>query len=114
MPEPDWDDRFFDALAAEPGPPESEAPAPSRLKSRIYSALVDRQAETGPLLSVTASRAAGRQLCVFEDLVRIAPVGEPVKSRNFCRVCHARVLGERVEGAPIYWWGCPYVGFQNR
>ena len=26
----------------------------------------------------------------------------------------ARVLGERVEDAPIYWSNCPYVQFQNR
>ncbi len=114
MPEPDGSEQFFEALAAEPPVPAPEPPAPSRLKSRIYSALVQRQAESGPLLSVTQSRAAGRKLCVFEDLVRIAPVGERAKSRNFCRVCHARILGESVEGAPIYWWGCPYVEFQNR
>jgi hypothetical protein len=24
------------------------------------------------------------------------------------------VLGERVENAPIYWPGCPYVDFQGR
>jgi hypothetical protein len=51
---------------------------------------------------------------VFEDLVQIAPVGESLKSRNPCRVCHARVLGENVEDAPIWWPHCPYVRFQNR
>jgi hypothetical protein len=29
-------------------------------------------------------------------------------------VCHARVLAERLEHAPIYWPHCPYVRFQNR
>jgi hypothetical protein len=51
---------------------------------------------------------------VFEEIVRIAPVGEAPERVNWCRVCHARVLGERVENAPIYWAHCPYVRFQNR
>ena len=108
------DDRIFEQLAAETESAAAEAPAPSRLKSKIYSMLALKQAESGPLATVTATKAGGRQLCVFEELVRIAPVGEPLRSRNFCRVCHARVLGERVENAPIWWPGCPYVKFQNR
>jgi hypothetical protein len=32
---------------------------------------------------------------------------------NPCRVCHARVLGERLERAPIFWPGCPYSEFHN-
>jgi hypothetical protein len=98
------------AAAAEP----AGTTAPSRLKSRIFSALQLAQQESGPLLSLTQTHSAGGQLCVFEELVRIAPAGEAVKQKNPCRVCHARVLGERVEHAPIFWPGCPYVGFQNR
>ncbi len=90
------------------------SPAPSRLKSRIYSALVRQQAQSGPLLSITETKAKRRQLCVFENLVEISPVGEKAKSLNFCRVCHARILAEAVENAPIYWQHCPYVGFQRR
>jgi hypothetical protein len=108
------DDRSFLRLAAEQETAGHEWPAPSRLKSRIYSALVQRQAEAGPLLSLSRTKAGGRRLCVFEELVHIAPVGEQVESWNFCRICHARVLGESVERAPIYWGGCPYVRFQNR
>ncbi len=108
------DELFFEQLAGETDMRPPEAPAPSRLKSKIYSMLALRQAESGPLMSVTGSKAGGRPLCVFEELVRIAPVGESARSRNFCRVCHARVLGERVENAPIWWPGCPYVDFQNR
>jgi hypothetical protein len=97
---------------------DAEAPetrrAPSKLKSRIFSALVQQQASTGPLRSLTETKADGGRLCVFEDLVQIAPVGESLKSRNPCRVCHARVLGENVEDAPIWWPHCPYVRFQNR
>jgi hypothetical protein len=96
--------------AAEP----LEVRASSRLKSKIYSKLVQAQAESGPLRSLTATSAEGRGLCVFEQLVQISPVPEPVKSRNPCRVCHARLLGEHVEGAPIYWPNCPYVLFQKR
>lgn len=88
--------------------------APSNLKSKIYSAVVQRQLHDGPLLSLSESKSSGRTLCVFEELVRIAPVGEPTKRLNFCRICHARVLGERLDNAPIYWSGCPYVQFQNR
>ena len=55
----------------------------------------------------------GWALCVFEELVQIAP-GQMIKSLNYCRVCHARLLGERLKRAPIYWSGCPYVGFQSR
>jgi len=88
--------------------------APSRLKSRIYSALMKRQREDGPLLSLSEVKARGRRLCVFEELVQIAPVGEPAKQPNFCRVCHARVLGEKFEHAPVYWPGCPYAQFQSR
>lgn len=85
----------------------------STLKSRIYSAIVQLQAASGPLLSLSECHAAGHGLCVFEQLVRIAPVGEEVKSMNPCRVCHARLLAERFEDAPIYWPNCPYVGFQD-
>ncbi|MFN7994614.1 MAG: hypothetical protein U0Q18_13490 [Bryobacteraceae bacterium] len=88
--------------------------ASSRLKSRIFSALQLEQQESGPLLSLTETHAAGGKLCVFEDLVRIAPIGERLKQKNPCRVCHARLLGENVERAPIYWPDCPYVRFQDR
>jgi hypothetical protein len=88
--------------------------ASSRLKSRIFSALQMAQQETGPLLSLTESHWAGGKLCVFEELVRIAPAGEAVKQKNPCRVCHARVLAEHIDNAPIYWPGCPYVRFQDR
>jgi hypothetical protein len=88
--------------------------APSRLKSRIYSALVQRQRQDGPLLSLSEVKAGGRKLCVFEVLVQIAPVGEPAKQPNLCRICHARVLAETIENAPVYWPGCPYAQFQNR
>ena len=88
--------------------------APSRLKSRIYSALLERQRQDGPLLSLSAVKQGGRRLCVFEELVQIAPVGEAAKQPNFCRVCHARVLAEKIENAPVYWPGCPYAQFQNR
>ena len=46
--------------------------APARLKSQIYSALVSKQSETGPLLSLAATKAAGSGLCVFEQGHRVA------------------------------------------
>lgn len=107
------DDAFFEQLAASDEMHPELVAAPSTLKSRIYSALMLAEAAAGPLASFTQTKAAGWKLCCFEELVRIAPVGEHVKSLNICRVCHARVLGERVENAPIYWPHCPYVKFQQ-
>ncbi len=106
------DETFMESLADRVDLSQYE-PAPSRLKARIYSALVERQAATGALMSLTKSHASGGALCVFEQLVRIAPVGEAAKSLNFCRVCHARVLAEHINNAPIYWSGCPYVEFKK-
>jgi hypothetical protein len=107
----DRDERFMQTIADIDL--TSSAPAPSRLKARVYSALLQRQIETGPLASLTESHRCGHELCVFEQLVRISPVGETAKSLNICRVCHARVLAEHMENAPIYWSGCPYVEFKN-
>jgi len=87
--------------------------APNSLKARIYSALVRQQAQTGPIESLTRSHARGHELCVFEQLVRISPVGEAAKSLNICRICHARVLAEHMDNPPIYWPGCPYVEFKK-
>jgi hypothetical protein len=106
-------ERFFEWLAQETEAAEAakspQAPAP--LKSRIYSALVRSQASSGPLLSLSEPHQSG--LCVFEQLVKIAPAGETVKVLNLCRTCHARILAERMEHAPIYWRNCPYVDFQK-
>ena len=88
--------------------------ATSRLKSRIYSALVQRQAQDGPLLGLAEVKAHGQKLCVFEELVQCSPVGDSLKRTNYCRVCHARLMGENIEGAPVYWSGCPYAQFPNR
>jgi len=87
--------------------------APARLKSTIYSALVNRLSETGPLLSLAACRNAGGELCIFEEALAALPAGAQIGSKNPCRVCHARVLGERFERAPIFWPGCPYAEFHK-
>jgi hypothetical protein len=104
------EEQFMEALAERVELRESDR-APSRLKAKVYSALVQRQTKTGSLLSLSESAAS--KLCVFEQLVRIAPVGEKAKSLNFCRICHARVLAEHFNNAPIYWSGCPYVEFKK-
>ncbi len=106
------DDMLFEDLAERTTAYEDSAP--SRLKSRIYSRLMLEEAEAGPLHSLSRCARDGRRLCVFEELVRIAPLGESARQRNVCRVCHARVLAEKMENAPIYWPNCPYVRFQNR
>jgi hypothetical protein len=87
--------------------------APARLKARIYSTVVRRQQESGPLSSLTETKAEGRGLCVFEQAWTLAPVGAGMKHYNLCRVCHARLLAEKMEKAPIYWSGCPYADFHK-
>ena len=106
-------EQFFETLADEVEPIQTLPDAPPRLKSRAYSALVKLQAAAGALLSLSKCHDAGRGLCVFEHIVRIAPVGEAVKSLNPCTICHARALAVRLEHAPIYWPNCPYVDFQE-
>ena len=86
---------------------------PSSLKARLYSALVREQQASGPLATLDDTVASGHALCVFEKLVQIAPVGESVKSRFYCQVCHARVLAESFDNAPIFWPHCPYVEFKS-
>jgi len=106
------DDLWFERLASAAGDITQEQ-APARLKSRIYSAVVARMAETGALLDLAATKMAGNRLCVFERALTILPVGGDIRSMNPCRICHARALGERLEHAPIFWPGCPYSDFHN-
>ena len=87
--------------------------ASARLKARIYSTLLRRQQESGPLSSLTETKAEGRGLCVFEQAWTLAPVGAGMKHFNLCRVCHARLLAEKMEKAPIYWSSCPYADFHK-
>jgi hypothetical protein len=112
MPGSDALDLFFETLAEETD--ALPVQAPSRLKALTYSALVREAERQAPLCTLEESKASGRGLCVFEELVRIAPAGEAPQRVNWCRFCHARVLAERFEHAPIYWPNCPYVRFQNR
>ncbi len=103
---------LLERLAAEDIDGSSER-APARLKSRIYSALVNHLAEAEPLRSLSATKASGCRLCVFENVVTALPLSDEVTSRNPCRMCHARVLAERLSWAPIFWPGCPYSEFHN-
>ena len=106
------DDRWFEHLAKSTSDVTQER-APARLKSKVYSALVARMAESGPLLDLTDVKRAGGRLCVFETALTVPLLGTNVSSMNPCRICHARVLGERTEHAPIFWPGCPYSEFHN-
>jgi hypothetical protein len=90
---------------------EDQAPAP--LKSKVYSSLVTSMAQSGPLLDLRDVKDAGGHLCVFEQAIAMLPVGADVGSMNPCRICHARILGERLEHALIFWPGCPYSQFHN-
>ena len=105
------DDRAFETLAAG----TVTETAPPSLKSRIYSALVSRQAESGSLLGLSAVKACGRGLCVWEEiLVHITPISANAESFNLCRICHARVLAEHMDSVPLHWRCCPYAKFQGR
>ena len=110
MPSPETDKQWQSVLADNE---ESWPPAPSSLKARLYSAFVQKQQETGPLASLDVSVAEGHDVCVFEKLVQIAPVGNAAKSPFFCTACHARVLAEHFENPPIFWAHCPYVQFKT-
>jgi hypothetical protein len=106
------DDLWFERLAEATAEVTPER-APARLKSRIYSALVARMAESGSLLDLTETRNSGGRLCVFETTLTLLPPAVNVSSMNPCRICHARVLGERMKQAPIFWPGCPYAEFHH-
>ena len=105
------DDLWFENLAASAA--EEPERAPARLKSKVYSAVVARLAESGGLLDVKATRESGGELCLFESALAVLPAGSGARSMNPCRICHARVLGERMDHAPIFWPGCPYSEFHN-
>lgn len=106
-----YSENFMEQLSARVELHAAAAKAPARLKSRVYSALMRAEAAAGSLASLSKCQDAGGALCIWEKLVKLAPVGERAKSLNFCSVCHARVLGEHFESPPIYWSGCPYVEF---
>jgi hypothetical protein len=108
------DDELFWRLAHDSETEGEAEQSPSRLKAKIYSALVRQQLESGPLMNLTETRHDGHGLCVFEALWERLPLTTTAKSFNCCSICHARVLGERVEQAPIYWGNCPYVAFQKK
>ena len=106
------DNAWFERLAEADTHVANER-APATLKSRVYSALVARMAESGPLLDLAETKDAGAHLCVFEHVLTVLPLGSDIRSMNPCRICHARVLGERLEHAPIFWPGCPYSEFHK-
>jgi hypothetical protein len=106
------DDLWFERLARAIDP-DARDRAAATLKSKIYSALVAKMAEAEPLLDLRSTKEAGGHLCVFENTLAVLPLGTDLHSKNPCRVCHARVLGERMEHAPIFWPGCPYAEFHN-
>ena len=106
------DDVWFEQLAEATGGTARER-APASLKSKIYSALVTRMAESGSLRDLADTKGGGESLCVFENALTMLPRGTQLRSMNPCRICHARVLGERMDHAPIFWPGCPYADFHH-
>ena len=101
---------LLERLAAAEDEPFFER-APARLKSKIYSAVIHRLSESGPLLDLRTSKDEGSALCVFEET--LTPFGSDIASMNPCRVCHARLLGEHLDRAPIFWPHCPYADFHR-
>jgi hypothetical protein len=114
MNEMSFPDDDLGLLVEKIGPMEGRLRAPARLKARIYSVLTRRQESSGPLLSLTETRQAGHGLCVFESFWEKLPLDDAAKRFNCCSVCHARVVGEHMERAPIYWHACPYVAFGKK
>lgn len=110
---PPQDDEIFLRLAQAAETVTKAENAPSRLKAKTYSALVRRQQQSGPLLNLVETHQAGHGLCVFEAAWARLPLTESAKCFNCCSLCHARVVGEHVEPAPIYWANCPYVAFKK-
>jgi hypothetical protein len=106
------DEIWFQQLADATGVTGDDR-APAQLKSKVYSSIVAHMAQSGRLLDLIDVEHAGGHLCVFEQALTIVPVGSDVRSMNPCRICHARVLGERLAHAPIFWPGCPYSDFHN-
>jgi hypothetical protein len=105
------EDREFRSMLAISG--EQSERAPSSMKARLYTKLIRQQQQNGPLASLSASLALGENICVFEKLVQIAPLGEQAKSPFFCNTCHARVLAEHFDNPPIFWPNCPYARFKE-
>ena len=104
------DDCFFEELVRAS---VSKATAPSTLKSKIYSRLLQESSQSSKLLPLHQCKTAGYDLCFWEDFVVALPLGEKLGKLNHCRVCHGRLLGETIEGAPLPWANCPYAKFQR-
>jgi hypothetical protein len=104
-------DFVFSKLLATPDDQPQKAPA--SLKARLYTAFIREQQKTGRLASLNTTVAAGHDICVFEKLVQIWPVGEAAQSPFFCTTCHARVLAEMLDNPPIFWPHCPYSEFKK-
>ena len=110
-PSADREENFF-KMFGESAIAQGEG-APSSLKARVYTALIGKQQESGPLMDLQRTKRSGHEICIFEELVQIAPIGESAKSSFICRVCHARILAENFDDPPIFWPGCPYVVFKK-
>lgn len=107
-------DALFDRLADKAEAEEPLEQAPSSLKARLYSALIQAQQEEGPLQALPETAASGHKLCVFERLVAAVPLPEGAQQFFYCQTCHARVIAEHFDNPPIYWPHCPYADLKNR
>lgn len=108
--DPEDEDGLFELLARLDAAGEEEH-ASSRLKSRLYTALLRQQEQSGPLRGLGETRANGYGLCVFESAWQRTVPLDAAQRFNCCRVCRVRVLAEHFDGTPIHWRNCPYVAF---
>ena len=80
MSEGSGNERWMEQLAERAEP--VTVPAPSKLKAKLYSQLVQAQAQSTGLATLSQSSQNGFGLCAFERLVEIASLGESVEKRN--------------------------------
>ena len=107
------DDNFFEQLARASETAKGQ-PAPSRLKAKLLTSLLRKQEESGPLRMLSETQARGYGLCIFEETWARMVSGDTAGSFNCCSLCHARVLAEHIERAPLYWGNCPYAAFSKK
>jgi hypothetical protein len=92
------DNLWFERLAELTGDVTPER-VPARLTSKTYSALWPEWPNRGRC-SISQQRKKPAHGCASSSTpLTVLPLGYDVRSMNPCRVCHARVLAERMEQA---------------
>ena len=82
----DFRDEEFMRLIADGAAPAESEPAPSRLKAKIYSALMFPQAQSGLLMSSPTSRLVARDSVSLRSLCELLPWARG-RSRSISAEC---------------------------